>query len=86
MVYDANQDGKVKPPTYTDENSEKQDMTYVNGGTYSFIMPESDTELNVEYVKVTTALAMTPDETNISVKQTPLWRSEESADYYRGTK
>lgn len=70
MVYDANQDGKVKPPTYTDENSEKQDMTYVNGGTYSFIMPESDTELNVEYVKVTTALAMTPDETNISVKQT----------------
>ena len=27
MVYDANQDGKVKPPTYTDENSEKQDMT-----------------------------------------------------------
>lgn len=42
----------------------------MNGGTYSFIMPESDTELNVEYVKVTTALAMTPDETNISVKQT----------------
>lgn len=69
MVYDANQAGKVKAPTYTDENSEKQDMTYINGGTYSFIMPEANTELNVEYVKVTTELAMTPEETNIFVKQ-----------------
>lgn len=51
MVFDANAEGKVKPPTYTDESGIGQKMTYVNGGSYSFIMPESDTELNVEYAK-----------------------------------
>ena len=70
MVFDENADGKVKPPTYTDEAGDKQDMTYVNGGSYSFVMPESDTELNVDYVKVTTELAMTPGETDINVTQT----------------
>lgn len=69
MVYDAQADGKVKPPTYTDEDGDRQDMTYMNGGSYSFIMPEADTELNVEYVKVTTSLSMTPDETTIQVRQ-----------------
>lgn len=43
MVYDENEDGKVKPPTYTDEDSDPQPMTYINGGTYSFEMPEADT-------------------------------------------
>ena len=70
MVYDENEAGKVKPPTYTDESGEKQNMTYVNGGSYSFVMPESDTELNVEYMKVTTQLSMTPKETEISVTHT----------------
>ena len=69
MVYDDQADGKVKPPTYTDEDGDRQNMTYMNGGSYSFIMPEADTELNVEYVKVTTNLSMTPDETTIQVKQ-----------------
>ena len=45
-------------------------MAYVNGGSYSFQMPEANTELNAEYVKVTTELAMTPKETVISVIQT----------------
>lgn len=70
MVFDANAEGKVKPPTYTDESGIGQKMTYVNGGSYSFIMPESDTELNVEYAKVTTALTITPAETDIHVTQT----------------
>ena len=69
MVYDENEPGKVKPPTYTDEAGDRQPMTYVNGGSYSFEMPEGNTELNVEYVKVTTELAITPKETEISIKQ-----------------
>ena len=45
-------------------------MTYVNGGTYSFQMPERDTEINAEYVKVTTQVLLNPAETTISVTQT----------------
>lgn len=70
MAYDAKEPGKVKPPTYTDEAGDRQPMTYVNGGSYTFEMPECDTELNAEYVKVTTMLAMEPEETEISVVQT----------------
>lgn len=70
MVYDENEPGKVKPPTFTDEESNTQDMTYINGGAYTFTMPEADTELNVEYVKVTTALTMSPEKTVIKVVQT----------------
>lgn len=70
MVYDEMENGKVKPPTYTDENGDVIDMTYQYGGHYTFTMPEADTELNVEYVKVTTGLTMTPPETTIKVVQT----------------
>ena len=70
MVADENEAGKVKPPTYTDEDGDPVKMAYVNGGAYTFDMPECDTELNVEYIKVTTALAMTPTETTLKVKQT----------------
>lgn len=70
MVYDENEQGKVKPPTYTDENGDVIDMTYQYGGHYTFTMPEADTELNVEYVKVTTGLEMKPAETTIKVVQT----------------
>ena len=70
MVYDENEPGKVKPPTYTDENGDVIDMTYQYGGHYTFTMPEADTELNVEYIKVTTGLTMTPPETTIKVVQT----------------
>lgn len=80
MVYDENEDGKVKPPTYTGEDSDPQPMTYINGGTYSFEMPEADTELNVEYVKVTTELPMEPAQTRISVTQTRTGDRETSAD------
>ena len=67
MVVDQTEAGSVKPPTYTDEDGEPQPMTYVNGGGYTFVMPEHDTELNVEYIKVTTALTMDPESTEIHI-------------------
>lgn len=57
-------------PTYTDEHGDVIPMTYAGGGTYTFDMPECDTELKVQYEKVTTELTMTPPETTISVTQT----------------
>ena len=33
-------------PTYTDEMGNRVDMTYQTGGTYSFVMPEHDTEIS----------------------------------------
>lgn len=45
-------------------------MQYVSGGAYSFIMPERDTKLGAEYVKVTTKLETDPAQTRISVVQT----------------
>ena len=60
----------VKPPVYINERGEEVPMHYVNGGTYTFTMPARDTQINVEYVKVTTELTMTPAETEITVTQT----------------
>ncbi len=70
MVADANVPGGVKAPVFVDENGRWTRMDYVNGGSYSFIMPECDTELNVEYIKVTTRLNVDPAETSIHVTQT----------------
>lgn len=70
MIVDLNEAGGVKPPTYLDENEDEQPMQYVGGGAYSFLMPECDTQLNAEYVKVTTRLTADPEETRISVVQT----------------
>ncbi len=70
MVMDTNEPGGVKAPVFLDESGRWEEMDYVNGGSYSFIMPECDTELNVEYIKVTTRLAVEPEETSIHVVQT----------------
>ncbi len=70
MIVDANAPGGVKAPVFVDENGKWTEMDYVNGGSYSFIMPECDTELNVEYIKVTTKLTVDPSETAIHVTQT----------------
>lgn len=70
MVYDSSEAGKVKPPTYTDEEGSTVKTTYIAGGTYTFYMPECDTEINAEYIKVTTALTMTPEITTLKVVQT----------------
>ncbi len=70
MVVDENQEGGVKPPTYIDEDGQQVPMNYVAGGSYSFLMPERDTEINVQYRKVTTRLLVSPEETEISVIHT----------------
>lgn len=70
MVVDSNEAGGVKAPTYLDETGDQLAMNYVNGGAYTFTMPDCDTELNVEYVKVTTKLAVDPEKTSIQVTHT----------------
>ncbi len=70
MVTDTSEQGGVKPPVYINAVGRQVPMTYVNGGSYAFTMPERDTQINVEYVKVTTELIMTPAETAITVTQT----------------
>lgn len=70
MCYDENEEGKVKPPVYLDEAGEMIPMGYVNGGYYSFEMPECDTELCAEYMKVTTKLNLEPEKMALHVIQT----------------
>lgn len=70
MLVDENQEGGVKPPTYIDEDGQQVPMNYVSGGSYSFLMPERDTEINVQYRKVTTRLLVSPEETEIFVIHT----------------
>ncbi len=70
MAADVTQNGGVKPPSYRNEEGDAVPMTYINGGAYSFIMPACDTELNAEYVKVTTMLSVDPAQTVIHVTQT----------------
>ena len=70
MVVDDTEPGGVKPPTYTDEDGDPVPMTYVMGGGYTFNMPECDSELNVEYVKVTTSIKTNPANTSFHIVQT----------------
>ena len=70
MIVDAAEQGGVKPPVYINQLGREVPMSYVTGGTYAFTMPARDTQINVEYVKVTTELTMTPAETVLSVTQT----------------
>lgn len=61
--------GGVKPPEYR-ENGSMLPMSYQSNGVYSFVMPEEDTILNVDYIKLTTKLVIEPEETMIRVVQT----------------
>lgn len=70
MVTDENEPGGVKPPTYTDEDGNPQDMTYQTGGGYTFEMPEHSTELDVEYIRTTSKLSMDPVNVTFHVVQT----------------
>lgn len=70
MVTDENEPGGVKPPTYTDEDGNPQDMTYQTGGGYTFEMPEHSTELDVEYIRTTSKLSMDPANVTFYVVQT----------------
>lgn len=69
MVTDENEPGGVKPPTYTDEDGNPQDMTYQTGGGYTFEMPEHSTELDVEYIRTTSKLSMDPANVTFHVVQ-----------------
>lgn len=70
MRYDETEEGNVKPPVYLDEAGEPVPMGYVNGGYYSFEMPACDTQLQAEYVKVTTKLSLEPSHMTLNVTQT----------------
>lgn len=49
-------------PTYTDKNGKRTDMSYQNGGSYSFVMPEHDTEVSAVYKKVAANVRVVPEE------------------------
>ncbi len=70
MAASLSEPGGVKAPTYINGAGRRVPMSYAAGGTYTFSMPERDTEINAEYVKVTTTLSTEPGETRISVVQT----------------
>ncbi len=70
MVTDETEHGGVVPPVFLDENGDFVPMQYVNGGSYTFMMPECDTELNAQYEKVTTRILVNPAETTISIVHT----------------
>ncbi len=70
MIMEESEIGGVKPPVYIDESGSQISMQYVSGGSYTFIMPQRDTEINVQYQKVTTQLRLTPEEIRFSVIHT----------------
>jgi len=70
MAADETEEGGVKPPVYIDESGQQVPMNYVAGGSYSFLMPKRDTEINVQYQKVTTRLDISPQEMKFSVVHT----------------
>ncbi len=70
MIVDETEDGGVEPPTYIDQDGQQVPMNYVAGGSYSFLMPDRDTEINVRYRKVTTRLLVSPEDTRLSVIHT----------------
>lgn len=69
MIVSEQEAGGVEPPVFMDEHGEFMPMHYESGGFYSFIMPECDTELGVNYQKVTTRLTVSPEETTIRITQ-----------------
>lgn len=48
-------------PTYTDKNGTHQDMQYQTGGSYTFVMPEHDTEISAVYRKVAAEIRVAPE-------------------------
>lgn len=56
-------------PTYTGQNGRKHDMAYQTGGSYTFVMPECDTELSAVYKKVAAGVQVEPEELSFKVVQ-----------------
>lgn len=64
---------KVTRPTYTDSTSgttEKLPMTYRTGGSYTFVMPACNTELNVDFEKVLSGVTTSPTTTKFTIVET----------------
>lgn len=63
---------KAVRPTYTDASGgvvEVFEMDYQSGGAYTFIMPNSDTEINILYEKVLSEVITDPLSTSFSVTE-----------------
>ncbi len=58
----------VDVPVYT-IGQKKKNTTYVNGGEYSFTMPEENTQLSAIYKKVAVSVGLTPTVTKFQVVQ-----------------
>lgn len=56
-------------PTYTDMLGNPMNMAYQTGGTYSFVMPDCDTELSAVYKKVAADIRVEPEEFMFRVVQ-----------------
>lgn len=56
----------VDVPTYTAERK-RHKTTYVNGGEYSFTMPEENTQVSAVYKKVAVSVGLTPAVTRFQV-------------------
>ena len=56
-------------PTYTDKSGRKRSMAYQTGGSYSFVMPDCDTEIAAVYKKVAANACVTPEEICFRVVQ-----------------
>lgn len=49
-------------PMYTDADGSRREMSCTAGGAYTFVMPECDTEISVEYRKVAAGVRTVPEE------------------------
>lgn len=56
-------------PTYTDENGIRRKMAYQTGGSYTFIMPDHDTEISAVYKKVAANIRVIPEEISFRVTE-----------------
>ena len=59
----------VGVPTYTKANGKRTDMGYQTGGSYSFVMPDHDTEISAVYKKVAAEIRVVPTELAFKVIQ-----------------
>lgn len=56
-------------PTYTEKDGTRRNTTYQAGGSYTFKMPECDTEISAVYKKVAAGVQVSPEEFLFKVVQ-----------------
>lgn len=57
-------------PTYTNTDGKRIDTAYQTGGTFTFVMPEHDTEVSAVYKKVAADIRIVPETFSFRVIQT----------------